>query len=232
MKTYALQPTDPAAVKIGRAAYPDYTGRKFELAIHDKGGMKLTSYWDGGSRNYYTVVKLEDFTTLEVPQNGTPFDGYGYGIDAPLPAPGIAVIEHSIFCGKDSGLTIHIHAENAAPLLPARAELTWEEKVVLVATKSLKSSYAGIPEYRFHEAHEDAGITRAAWDAAKAGLIARKLLNAAGAITVDGRNASSGCGDLWSVAREREDSPVSRRFRQIREAQDAAAGSQLQEAQS
>ena len=42
---------------------------------------------------------------------------------------------------------------------------------------------------------------RFAWDATKAALIARKLLNAAGAITTEGRNAI-GSIDLYRLRKE------------------------------
>jgi hypothetical protein len=101
----------------------------------------------------------------------------------------IACVEHSIFCGKDMGLTIHIHPANANRLLPAPVELTWAERTVLLATMSWKSSYAGVSNYRFVEAQRTCGITLPEWENAKQSLIARKLLNKAGAVTVDGRNA-------------------------------------------
>lgn len=49
-------------------------------------------------------------------------------------------------------------------------------------------------DYRFQTAQEYTKITREDWDAAKANLISRGMLNKAGAITVDGRNAVA---DLW-----------------------------------
>ena len=68
-------------------------------------------------------------------------------------------------------------------------ELTWAEKVVLVATRSYKNSYGGRSNIRFANAHEDCGITQLEWDHAKAALAERKLLTAAGAITDAGRDA-------------------------------------------
>lgn len=201
LQTIHLKETDETARKIAGASFPDYTGKKFKLQVHDSGTMNLTSYWDGGSRDYFAVLRLEDMKCLPVPQNGTPFDPYGNGIEVPLPGPGFAVIEHSIFCGKDSGITIHVHSSNAAPLLPKTEDITWAEKVVLSATRSLKSSYAGIKDYRFSEAQKDTGITRADWDTAKTALIEKRLLNAAGAVTVDGKNAI-GNTSLWNLKQE------------------------------
>ena len=62
------------------------------------------------------------------------------------------------------------------------------------ATCSLKSSYGGVSNYRFHEARRYTGITAERYEAAKASLIARKLLNKAGAVTVEGQNARPAWG--------------------------------------
>ena len=113
--------------------------------------------------------------------------------------PGIAVVEHSMFCGKDMGLTFHVHPDNAAKLLPApTAELTAHEKLVLQATCSFKSSYGGKDRYQMmadevryaSSKHvQEPFPTREQWDAAKQSLIGRGMLNKAGAVTPCGRNA-------------------------------------------
>lgn len=201
MNTIHLKPSDPAVREILQAAYPGFTGREVTVSIHNQGGMPLTSCWSGGSRDVHYVLELATMKSSRVPENGNGFTAvdraYGpAGLPLELPAPGYAVVTHHE--GAWHGLTIHIHADNARTLLPAPCEITWAEKVVLVATRSLKSSYAGIKDYRFVEAQRETGITREQWDAAKTGLIERRLLNAAGAITTEGRNAA-GCGDLYSL---------------------------------
>jgi hypothetical protein len=115
------------------------------------------------------------------------------GDKTPL-APGLICVEHTYFCGKDAGLRFHVHPSGLDPrLLPAKTEdLTNDERIVLYATRSLKSSYNGVKDYRFHAANQDTGITRDRWEAVKTALIERKLLNKAGAITVDGKNAIQG----------------------------------------
>ena len=107
--------------RFGLRAYPGYKGRKFKLSVRD-GGMNLSSYWDGGSRSYYQVIRLADNASMAVPQNGTPFDGRANAaidsIEEQLPRPGFAVVEHSIFCGKDYGITLYVHPDNLAKMLP------------------------------------------------------------------------------------------------------------------
>ena len=94
---------------IGKAAFPDYRGRKFKLSTRQP--VDVRSYWEGGSRDYFVAINLHTRGTLEVPQNGTPFDGGPIrpnGVEVPA---GFAIVEHSFFCGKDIGITVHIRED-------------------------------------------------------------------------------------------------------------------------
>ena len=128
------------------------------------------------------------------------FDRPIHGADAVVLPDGFACVEHSIFCGKDAGITIHIRPANSAGLLPAPVDLSREQRIVLVATRSLKNTYAGVSNYRFVEANRDTGISREQWESAKADLIARGLLDSRGALNVAGRNAA-GQDSLYSFRR-------------------------------
>ena len=187
---------DPVARDLARVAFPAYSGRRYKLRVVDPATpMNITSYWDGGSRSYYAFVNLATKAVVTVPQNGSGFDRP----IGPTPIPeGCALIEHSIFQGHDVGITIHLRTENATAMLPKPVELTRDEKIVLIATRSLKSSYGGVRDYRFHEASRETGITAERWNVAKDALIGRGLLNRAGAITDTGRNAV-GSGSLWEM---------------------------------
>jgi len=196
--------SDPAVALLLSKTFPGLRLQQCGVNVHQRGGMPLTSCWSGGSKEYHKIVRLSDMAVFDVPENGSGFTQVDRtfgpaGLPVEMPAPGFAVVTHSTGCYK--ALSIHLHAENAAKMLPAPVEMTWAEKVVLTATRSLKSSYAGIKEYRYHEAHSDTGITRPDWDTAKAALIGRGLLNAAGAITIEGRNAA-GSGSLWNLKQE------------------------------
>jgi len=182
---------DEVIGKIVRAAYPDYRGRTIQVAVTG-GTLDLASYWEGGSRNYFVFVRFADLKAVPMPEQG-PYDRPVAGADKYQMRPGIAVVKHTLFQGKDLGITIYVHPENVNPTaLPApdtSSELSWAEVVVLVATTSYKSSYAGVKDYRFSEATRTVGITRAEWDAAKASLQAKRLLDGRGALTMDGKNA-------------------------------------------
>jgi len=190
METIYLQPTDET-VSLFKNVFSGYSGKMFQIEIHDNPGMHLDSYWSGGSRDYHKIVKLDTMQVLAVPENGSGFvPDVPQEVEKAFPCPGYAVVTHTIFCGKDMGIRIHIHRENARKLVPAPLEISAEEKIVLIATRSLKSSYAGISNYRFQQANEETGITLAQWEQAKAECIRKGYLNKAGAITVAGRNAA------------------------------------------
>ena len=184
MKTIYLNKTEvPANLRnlLG------YTGNKFKFRVAESvnpSGMQ----WSGGSRSSYLVINLENNQVSSITDN-RPFP-HNQG---PVPSidlvPGSAVVEHSIFCGKDMGLTFYIHPDNAPLLLPKQDDdISRNEKIVLAYTRALKSSYGGIKNYRFHSAKIQTSISLDDWEAAKTSLIEKKLLRKNGAITPNGRN--------------------------------------------
>jgi hypothetical protein len=179
-----------------------YSGRKFSAVVCDEVRIPCTAgLWDGGSRDTYTLVNVETGASIEASDNmSAPWSRSTADRVVKL-QPGFAVIEHSMFCGKDMGLRFYVHPENAAKLLPApAAPLSAHERLVLDATCGLKSSYMGKDRYemsfdnvRYRAPEERASFpTRSQWDAAKASLIGKGLLNRAGAVTVAGKNARGG----------------------------------------
>ena len=131
-------------------------------------------------------------------QNASPRDNDRREHVIPL-KPDYAIVRHTIFRGKDMGLTFYIHPDNAAQLLPApAAELPPVQKLVLKYTKERKASYNGQDRYamaasdwRYYgkDWQLDAMPSRDDWQAAKEALIVAGYLNKAGAITVKGKNA-------------------------------------------
>ncbi len=193
MQVIHIEPDVFIRLMVSRA-FPNYKGKQFKLAVSDS-PINCASYWEGGSRSFFVFANL---ATGEV-SNSVPaqsaFDRPVSGLDAVSLPDGFVCLEHTISCGKDCGITIHIRTSNAAPLLPAQVELSKQENIVLAYTRCLKSSYNGIPSYRFHEAHLETGISQTEWDVAKATLIDRGLMTKQGALTVAGRNAAK--GDLY-----------------------------------
>lgn len=173
-----------------------YTGKQFRAVVTDS--VTIPSYaglWDGGSRDTYRVVRMADGAELPASDNmSAPWDNSRRDRKVDL-CRGICVIKHTIFSGKDMGLTIYATSHDVAPMLPAPVELTDNERIVLIATRSYKSSYNG--RDRYDMARDDVCgfnrdaefMSRATWDETKQALIDRGYLNKRGAITTSGRNA-------------------------------------------
>lgn len=177
-----------------------YSGKQFKAYVVTETTIPFDAgLWSGGSRDKYFAIDLSTGQHVTLPgQNAAPWDNSRRDIRTPI-KPGYAVIRHTISGGKDLGLTFYIHPDNASKLLPApAAEMPAIQRLVLVATASLKSSYAGkdryqmaMGEYHCKQAlRGEAFPTRDQWECAKAELIAGGYLNKAGAITTKGRNAA------------------------------------------
>lgn len=191
----AIHTDAPEVIKIALAAFPDYTGRKFSVDTFTH-PRRLISMWDGGSIDYFALVDIATCRTVELPQ--------GIGELPALPL-GTALVEQSIYRGKNLGCRIYVAPETLTPLLgDSPVELPWAQRVVLSATRGLKPSYNGIKNYRAHEARAATGISLADYEEAKTALIASKHLNKAGAITNAGRNAI-GDVNLSSLAPAKHD---------------------------
>lgn len=178
---------------IVKLAYPDYKGKKFKVTTAKK--YYLQDYWDGGTRHYIKFVSWnieEEKWEVKSPPSEihNPMNKAAHQ-DLEIPND-VLFVEHTIFQGKDTGIRIYMSQDSIyAPQLITQEidELSIPELIVLVATRSLKSSYMGIRDYRFHRAKEVTGITRECWDCTKAELIEKGYLNKAGAITMKGKNA-------------------------------------------
>lgn len=104
---------------IVRAAFPEYKGRTFRLSVSET-LMLHNVHWDGGSRNEYVAVELG--TGRAAPARlPAPWFVPGEGLRVDLPV-GSVVVEHSVWCGKDVGITIHSNPANIRRLLAAAPE--------------------------------------------------------------------------------------------------------------
>lgn len=200
MRTVHLEHTDETT-NIGRKAFPGYNGRTFRLNITDS-PINCSSSWSGGSRSYYRFIRLSDNQVTESMPAQSAFDKRIEGMDAVEIPPGYACVEHCIFQGKDLGLRINIHPDNAAKMIPEKPAMSVIEGIVLQYSKSHKNSYGGQKNVRFHAANQDRKykaqarreeympITWDEWEIAKTALIAAGMLKKNGAITTAGKNAA------------------------------------------
>lgn len=90
---------------ILRATFPDYRGRKFRIRftervwIHDLNAS-------GGTINRYRALGVNgDMRTVPAP---APWANPYEGKDVTL-TPDFVIVEHSMFCGSDLGITIYAH---------------------------------------------------------------------------------------------------------------------------
>src|SRR6516164_4563976 len=162
-----------------------YRGNSFKARVCTEVTIPMDAgLWSGGSRDHYFAINFA--SGKQVPLPGQQEAPWGARCERLVKLePGYAVVCHTMFRGKDLGLTYYLHPDNATRLLPAPVELTEHEKIVLGATCSLKSSYGGKDRYEMSQDHVRYGSTeqlaafptRAEWEHAKASLIERKLLN-------------------------------------------------------
>lgn len=170
----------------------NYNGRKFKVQASGKVTIHDT-IWGGGTRSTWHMLRLADGALAPLdqskrdPKPGDPFgwipnvDGQSFDIPE-----GYAVVEHSIFCGKDMGLTFYVRPEALAPLLPPPAEIDQRDRRILGTFAGLKSG-----EYR-REALAKLSYTGADRDRLVALGMLRVSSNGATAVTTAGRNASQG----------------------------------------
>ena len=181
---------DEVVKRLAMRAFPEYRGRRFKLCILDDTGDDKISvslyggYWDGGSKSYYRFLRLDQTgKTLAMPTAHPYFDkDNARAQEGAFLISGVALVEHSIFCGKDMGLTVTIHPRNAAKLLPEPVELSDDERVALRVIDTYISSA------RLRMAAEE-GLTLDRYDFAKLALESRGLLRKNGSITPAGRDA-------------------------------------------
>ena len=185
-----LDGNEPNVQRLARAVFPSYRGRKYSFQVADSVALTGT-YWDGGSRSSYGGVNLSNFQAASLPQFDPPQHGGPIQTPEVEVQPGMAVVEHSIFCGRDTGITFYVHPSDAPQLLPEPESVTEDEQIVLAFTHR-KNSYGGRSNIRFTEAHSRYGITADRWTAAQEDLKARKLLRANGSVTPAGRNVDTG----------------------------------------
>jgi len=96
------------------ATFPNYTGRTFKVEFTDR----ITFYdtnWGGGSCNQYSVIAMKSGKTKEVCVPA-PWVNTIEGKTIDLPE-NLVVACHTIFCGKDCGVTFYAHPSRQRALV-------------------------------------------------------------------------------------------------------------------
>ena len=197
MTTLHLNLSDSKQVKqVAKNAFPNYNGRKFKVQFGTK-NMSIRSYWDGGSRTYYALVNLATMEAKHAPTSHPFFNKVDVEVDNVEIPQGFVIVAHSIFCGKDMGLTVYTPEEKPQLASGEGAELTDRHILVLVCTASRKSSYAGVRDYRKSELMGK-GFSSKEVDELREDLIEGGYLTRRKAISNKGRNAIDGHPLRWS----------------------------------
>ena len=120
-----VKKTDPGIREIINATFPGWKGRK--VWLEPEISHRVWDFWDGGSRDYTRFIDLSTMqvkSSSDIPSAARQKQGNCFNLPIteealPIP-PGIAVVIHSIFCGKEAGVTIKVHPDNLAKLLPGQ----------------------------------------------------------------------------------------------------------------
>ena len=113
----AIKTNHPEVKAIAKKCFPDYKGRKFFVDVKIN-PINVRSCWDGGSRDYFVFYNLNDNKVSgEVPAQSS-FDKVIQGAESVQLVPGIFCVRRSYFCGRETGITLMVHPENAMRLLP------------------------------------------------------------------------------------------------------------------
>ena len=195
MKYYIDKP-DSTIQEIIRNCYPGYNGKK--ISISSDIPSSLDSYWSEGSKNYYCFYHLSEKKVIPVHTNHPAFEKNRPRDLNKLPDQ-IVIVEHTIFCGKDFGITIYVNVSDLTPLLPSTDSISRNEAIVLTATRSLKNTYGGESNIRFKRANETYKISKEDWDNCQKSLVNKGFLDKRFSITANGRNALNSFSEIIRI---------------------------------
>lgn len=101
--------TNKQAVKpVLALTFPEYKGKKFQVSYATKITFSDTN-WGGGSKNTYKAVKrTEGQVIVGKFTPAAPWNNLIEGQTFPIPED-VIVVEHTVFCGRDLGITFHMH---------------------------------------------------------------------------------------------------------------------------
>lgn len=94
--------------------FPDYKGRKFQIEFAEN-VMLYNTNWSGGTRNKYAALAADG--RMARPDIPAPWINQVEGSEVEL-NPNVVLVKHTIFCGKDLGITIYVHPSYAPQYLP------------------------------------------------------------------------------------------------------------------
>ncbi|MEA5578643.1 hypothetical protein [Anabaena sp. UHCC 0451] len=188
--------TSDATMKALAKKVFGYAGRTFKVV--GRTHYTLANFWNGGSKEF-AVMFSRDGQRFDLKPETT--DPYQVGSIQTFEIPvNHFIITHSIIQGQDKGITFYVHPEELPNDLPASDELTIQAKIVLFCYRCYKSSYAGIKDYRQHEATQI--IKPSEYEIAKQELITKGLISARNSLTTGGKNIAAGLPDIYQLTQQ------------------------------
>jgi hypothetical protein len=185
----------PEIARILRASFPNYRKREVIVDVF-RGSMTVNSYWDGGSKDEYVLLRLDNGRAAKVPTSHPYFDRRSDGsrcgtIELRELPPNTVLVHGGYFCGKPRLIYIYCRPDGLAKQLEAPAdpadELPRPQQRALNIIAGIKGGCR--PEY-----FERAGLSKYGPDNVYVrALAARGLIkiSKAGAVqaTIEGENA-------------------------------------------
>lgn len=149
--------------------------------------------WHAASRVRYRCINLSTMEMVPIPQR----EGATVKLNLAM-----CIVAATVQDGHELPITVYIRPENVKPAwLNLRPnDLTWNDKVVLAATKEFRS------QARITEAHNICAVGEAEYKVSKQRLQDRGLLDARGAITILGLNVV-GTTTLYDLAQRQPTHP-------------------------
>ena len=92
--------------EVVKKCFPEYRGRKYRMENYIP--KELNSYWDGGTKDSYCFYHLGTKEVVLVGTNHPCFElDKPNQVDPTTFPPDVIIVKHTIFCGKDIGITIY-----------------------------------------------------------------------------------------------------------------------------
>jgi hypothetical protein len=106
-QTVTLSRANPLVKRLLAVTFPHYTGRKLKAVVWNK-PLYLQLFWDEGSRDQVVLI---DWGHGQIGHLTCP-SPWAKGACDPLEVPSEAILAvHSIFMGKDTGVTFYVREE-------------------------------------------------------------------------------------------------------------------------
>lgn len=111
MASYKVRKSDAAIRPILTACYPTWRGRR--VSVRPATQYQMADYWDGGTRHHVVAYDLATGRTARaLGEAQIPMSDLAHAVVG-VPR-GVLLVEHTIHCGRDVGVTLVAHPDDLA----------------------------------------------------------------------------------------------------------------------